>query len=1144
VPAEPGTFERIGLLLGDALAPLAERMHPDRAPETLGLLGVSLPPEVLTPAARSALGAAATAAGQLPPLTTALVQSIEAEADALEIAGNAVLLAEKVGRLLEAAITIADHLGSIPSVPGVSAAELDAFASALPGRLLELLLTDHLERRAPAALAALELIGVIAHERLNAGSRDPAKPEVVVKHLRFDRLGALFTEPEALVEELYGWGTGSFQAGVLLDRVARLLTAVAVPVTRTTLEGTPPRDAIEIFLAMIAGTPTGIAPPGLEAGLTLDLADGFALTIPPAPGLEVNFRVEGSVGAETGVRIQPPADVTVLPPSGSVQGQLSAGLALVPVAPAQEVTLLGVIGGSRLAARRIAGEVQGLFAWDPAAGRATGDFGIGGRVEGGKLVVTMAEADGFIGTIMSGFGLEADFDLGFGWRAGSGVYFTGSGGLEVQVPTHIELGPIELMAITVRIGIDGASFPVDLTADIKAALGPVQAVVQQIGLRATLSFPEGQDGNLGVADLAFSFKPPSGVGLSIDVGVVKGGGFLFIDTERGEYAGALELVIADFLEVAAIGLINTKNPDGSPGFSLLIIISVGFGTGIQLGYGFTLLAVGGLVGINRTMNLQALMEGVRSGSIESVMFPQDIIANAPRIISDLRTFFPAREGTFLVGPMLKIGWGTPTLISLAVGVIIEIPGNIAIVGVLKLALPTADAPLIILQVNFAGALEFDKSRLYFFASLFESRILFMTIDGEMGLLVAWGDDASFVLSVGGFHPTFTPPPLPFPSPRRIVVSIIDTDYARIQVSGYFAITSNTAQFGARAELFFGVSAFSVEGHIAFDALFQFSPFYFIIEISASVSLKAFGVGVFSIRLRLSLEGPSPWRAKGTGSISLLFFEIEADFDITWGEAHDTELEPADVLPLLAAELAKDEAWQALPPAGANLLVSLRGLEDEAGLVLHPVGALQVRQRAVPLDLTIAKVGSRRARDGKRFSLSVTSASVSRRADLDEQFAVAQFVEMDDAAKLSRPAYERQHGGIELAADSTTGGTARMVKRIVRFEEVIIDNRFRRHVRRFRSIGGLLFDHFLDGAAITLSPLSAKTASLMDPFADAMTCPGETFAVASTMTNAPVAAEAVFTSHAAALDHMAALVTEDPNAAAAMHVIPAEEMSVG
>ena len=68
-------------------------------------------------------------------------------------------------------------------------------------------------------------------------------------------------------------------------------------------------------------------------------------------------------------------------------------------------------------------------------------------------------------------------------------------------------------------------------------------------------------------------------------------------------------------------------------------------------------------------------------------------------------------------------------------------------------------------------------------ALFESRLLTITIDGEMGMLIAVGDDANFLMSVGGFHPQFTPPPLPFPTPKRIALNIINTDYARIRVEG-------------------------------------------------------------------------------------------------------------------------------------------------------------------------------------------------------------------------------------------------------------------------------------------------------------------------------------------------------------------------
>jgi hypothetical protein len=111
----------------------------------------------------------------------------------------------------------------------------------------------------------------------------------------------------------------------------------------------------------------------------------------------------------------------------------------------------------------------------------------------------------------------------------------------------------------------------------------------------------------------------------------------------------------------------------------------------------------------------------------------------------------------------------------------------------------------------------------------------------------------------------------------------------VRIDGYFAVTSNTVQFGAHAEVFFGIDEINVDGDISFDALFQFSPFAFITEVSASFSVKVLGIGLFSVRVHGTLEGPTPYRARGEGSISLLFFDISVDFDVSWGEQQDTTL---------------------------------------------------------------------------------------------------------------------------------------------------------------------------------------------------------------------------------------------------------------
>jgi hypothetical protein len=544
------------------------------------------------------------------------------------------------------------------------------------------------------------------------------------------------------------------------------------------------------------------------------------------------------------------------------------------------------------------------------------------------------------------------------------------------------------------------------------------------------------------------------------------------------------------------------------------------------------------------MLFEPLMQGVRTGSVESIMFPRDVVANAPKIISDLRAIFPPNQGTFLIGPMAKLGWGEPTLVSLSLGVIIVVPpGDIALLGVLKLALPTEEADILRLQVNFAGALEFSKQRLYFFASLYDSHLLFITIQGEMGLLFAYGQDANFVLSVGGFHPRFNPPPLPFPTPQRIQLNVINESYARIRCDAYFAVTTNTAQFGAHADMFFGFSALSVEGHAGLDALIQFSPFHFIVEISTSFCVKVFGAGVWGLGIDLTLEGPTPWHAHGTASISFLFLSIDVNVDFTWGDARDTTLPPVAVMPILSEELDKRSNWKAELPSGSNLLVSLRQLDQaEADLVLHPVGSLQVNQRAVPLDLHLDKVGSQKPSDANQFSLEVKSSGLTKTRTLTEPFAPAQFRDSDDAGKLSAPAYSPFDSGIELAPKGKTADSGAALTRTVRYDLHIVDTKLHPPLQHlFWLYPETLFQHWLGGSSVALSTLSQAQSKLTKPYAEGVSVGAETFAVVSSADMTVVDAEAAtFTSHAAASDYLQASVASDPSLAGTLQVLSSFE----
>jgi hypothetical protein len=596
-----------------------------------------------------------------------------------------------------------------------------------------------------------------------------------------------------------------------------------------------------------------------------------------------------------------------------------------------------------------------------------------------------------------------------------------------------------------------------------------------------------------------------------------------------------------------VELITTKMPDGSKGFSMLIIITAEFFPPFQLGYGFTLNAVGGLLGLNRTMLVDPLRNAVRTGAVNSIMFPQNVVANAPRIISDLKAIFPPHEGKFLVGPMAKIGWGTPTLITLSLGIIIEIPGNIAILGALKIALPAEKLPLVQIQVLFVGIIDFDKKMLSFDASLYESFILVMTLEGDMAVRLKWGDNPDFLLSVGGFHPSYTPPPLSLPTMRRLALNILNTDIALIRVECYQAVTSNTVQFGAKVEIKFDLKVCAIKGHISFDALFQFNPFYFIIEVSASFKLSVFRFDILSVRVKMSLEGPTPWRARGTGSISILFFEISADFDITWGDEKNTTIPEVAIYQKFIDDLQKREYWSTILSNSKNLLVSLRKIEESAAtpLVLHPGGSLVVQQKMLPLQVKIDKVGSQKVNDVQKITIKkATSSGVDFKiSDIKEDFARAQYQNLSDAEKLSKPSFEKMPGGIHISLSGVPIKNGKFVRKTVEYEITIIDKEPRRPVKRGKFFVpiGLLFNHFLKGNSVSKSVLSKSYTEKLQPFPERVNVNEEGYTVAFQANNKGYASNATFASEMMAQTYMQEQIAIKPGLKKELHIIPNYEL---
>jgi len=212
----------------------------------------------------------------------------------------------------------------------------------------------------------------------------------------------------------------------------------------------------------------------------------------------------------------------------------------------------------------------------------------------------------------------------------------------------------------------------ELTASLLFAIGPARVRIDGLGVRFSL---QPGSGNLGFAELAVSATPFRGAAVSVSAGVLVGGGTLTYEEDVGRGSGALVLAISEIV-LRALGVLDLRSR-GVPEYSFVVIISAEF-TPLQIGFGFTLNGLGGLCGIQRSVNIESLQRSVRGGSLAPMLFPRDPVSQASRIVTAISAIFPATQDSYVFGPLFRLGWGTPTLVTITLGLVIRLPDPITI----------------------------------------------------------------------------------------------------------------------------------------------------------------------------------------------------------------------------------------------------------------------------------------------------------------------------------------------------------------------------------------------------------------------------------------------------------------------------------
>lgn len=654
-----------------------------------------------------------------------------------------------------------------------------------------------------------------------------------------------------------------------------------------------------------------------------------------------------------------------------------------------------------------------------------------------KLLLKIGD-DPFLGAII---GDEIEVALTFGLVAdrGGGLRLKDGTGLKATIPLEaIPNSPVQIPFLTFELRkADGLNkIEVELSGSFQVQIGPFQGSIDRLGTRLRLD-------NLlaGVADAGWGLKPPSGAGLAIDAGVLKGGGFLLFDPDRGEYGGILDIKLMQ-IGVKAIGLLGTKNPQG---WSLLLIVAANLPP-IQLGFGFTLTGLGGLIGVQHTIDKDALASGLSTGSLDSFLFPQNPIANAPQLFNQLRVIFPFKAGGFVIGPMLELGWGTPSLVTARVGLLIE-PSQIVFVGQVIVQLPPlVDKSLAILrlQVDFAGGVVFDPLQIWFDGVLRDSRVLFISLHGQFAFRAIFGERPSFLISAGGFHPRFTDIPPGIPAPFQRVGCEFSIGIVGVSFDGYFAVTSATVQGGAALRVWGDVGIASFEGGFEFNAIVYLTPrFRFETDIHVYAGVEVFGIDFASVDIYGLLAGPGRWHIVGRAEIHTPWPLPDFSFhvDEQWGEERDTPIRKIRLVDALRPELENPVNWSAQLAQAGDAFASFAKLppppaDQAAPLIAHPNAVLQFVQKRLPLAKKLDKLGSD-AIDGEREIAidTLLFGALEKAPDktLSDNFPAAQFLKMSQDELLGKPSFDRFVSGFEAGQRDYRFGAA--VSAVFDFEEV-------------------------------------------------------------------------------------------------------------
>ena len=255
---------------------------------------------------------------------------------------------------------------------------------------------------------------------------------------------------------------------------------------------------------------------------------------------------------------------------------------------------------------------------------------------------------------------------------------------------------------------------------------------------------------------------------------------------------------------------------------------------------FFVTGLGGGAGINRALVLPTELNDFATFPMVAALDPHSTLASDPEHAMDLlSSSFPPQRGTFWFAA--GVSFTSFALVDVIAVVALEVGDGFAVtlLGLARAALPTTYLPLAQLELAMMAHFSTSEGVLEVRAQLTDNSYL-LTRDCRLTggfAYVSWfgpnPNAGQFVLSIGGYHPSFHRPD--YPDVPRVGYRWDVLGCLTIIGESYFALTSEAIMAGTRFTAALNLGPLWASLALGVDAIVFFDPFHFLASGYASIS---------------------------------------------------------------------------------------------------------------------------------------------------------------------------------------------------------------------------------------------------------------------------------------------------------------------